>query len=241
MKMNNLSLHVPGGPGSRKRLGTRKHRPQSGLSPLSPVSPGIFDQVATERGLCRLCVMGHGERSRMYEYFMTSKRTRDTGDTRDNQPWERSSAVPSVKMSQGTNGFYRGQQWLQRPFCPILFPGNSGTPSHKRLDVPAGPICCHLLAGWLLSSSVHTSINLWFNSDSAPVSRYRAMKILSSTAIPTLVPLSRPHYGMEQEAYQATNARNQMPYRSERPMNRRLLFVPGVAAGWGAFSDCLCA
>lgn len=64
-------------------------------------------------------------------------------------------------------------------------------------------------------------------SKNARGSRIKATSRRFSPAIPTLIPLSHPHYGMEQ-AYQATNARNQMPYRSERPMNERFPLIGGV-------------
>lgn len=64
-------------------------------------------------------------------------------------------------------------------------------------------------------------------SKNARGSRRKATSRRFSPAIPTLIPLSHPHYGMEQ-AYQATNARNQMPYRSERPMNERFPLIGGV-------------
>ncbi len=51
------------------------------------------------------------------------------------------------------------------------------------------------------------------------------MKPIDSKRFSSLSPQSR---GLVPVA-ERRNARNQMPYRSERPMNRRLLCVPGVA------------
>ncbi len=53
----------------------------------------------------------------------------------------------------------------------------------------------------------------------------RPMKPIDSKRFSSLSPQSR---GLVPVA-ERRNARNQMPYRSERPMNRRLLCVPGVA------------
>lgn len=65
--------------------------------------------------------------------------------------------------------------------------------------------------------------------ENAWVSRRKATSRRFSPAISELIPLSRPHYGMGEEAYQATGARNQMRYRSERPMSERFPLIRGVA------------
>jgi len=157
MKLNNLSPLVPGDPGSKQRLGTHKHRSQGGLSPLSLVSPAFLTKLLRSVDSAGSALWATGERSRIYEYFMTSKRTRDTGDTRDNPPWERSFAVPSVKMSQGTNGFYRGQRWPKRACRPVLFTGKGGGPSCDS-EIPRLDDCpLSLNPRWPLDPSNHSN------------------------------------------------------------------------------------
>lgn len=65
-------------------------------------------------------------------------------------------------------------------------------------------------------------------SKNARGSRGKATSRRFSPAISKLIPLSRPHYGMGEEAYQSTGARNQMRYRSERPMSERFPLIGGV-------------
>lgn len=191
---------------------------------------GYFDQIG--RGILRGGLnaqrgqsTGYG-RERVLIYLLTYKNTLHTLHTIHNPLWERGSSVKGLSVEPYTNGLNPTHRWEVFHFYNSLLTvkGSSapcnGYPLPRWLNSPAG---------WPSSLSFGTSLTQWINSDSAPVSLSRAMKSRSSTAIKPLDPLSRPHYGMEPETYQATNARNQMPYRSERPMNERFPLIRGVA------------
>lgn len=64
--------------------------------------------------------------------------------------------------------------------------------------------------------------------ENAWVSRGKATSRRSSPSIWNLIPHCHPHFRVEPEAYQATDARNQTPYRSERPRNERFPLIGGV-------------